>query len=197
MSDEYTTGVRIGASCNQAAEVLSGSWRLLAEGKLTAEQLIGIHLELAEGFHKNAETIHAAQGIATAFPGTQAVAQPAAFPQQAAAPAPAPVQPQGGFTPANVVQGQFGQQQPAAAPQAFQPAPGAQPAGASKTDQDWMALFNNPSGFWDNRQSKKTPDSPDFRQKNNGPISLWLNGKYGPAPQWVLDRLQGGYGPVQ
>lgn len=191
MSDDYNIGLRTGAASNQAAEVLSGAWRLVADGKLTVEGLIETHFQLAEGFFKNANTIQAASGVAQAFPGTTTVPQETF--QQAA---PAPQAPQGGFTPANVVQAPFAQQQPAAAPQqGFQAAPGAQ-GGGSKADAEWQALFNNPSDFYDNRQSKRTPNSPDFRQKS-GDIALWLNGKYGPAPQWVFDRLQGGFGPVQ
>lgn len=194
MSDDYNIGVRTGAASNQAAEVLSGAWRLVADGKLTVEGLIETHFQLAEGFFKNANTIQAASGVAQAFPGTTTVPQETF--QQPAPQVQAPVQPQGGFTPANVVQGGFGQQQPAAAPQqGFQAAPGAQ-GGGSKADAEWMELFNNPSGFYDNRQSKRTPNSPDFRAKQ-GDTALWLNGKYGPAPQWVFDRLQGGFGPVQ
>lgn len=205
MSDDYNLGLRVGAACNQAAEVLSGSWRLLSDATLTEDQLIELHLQLAEGFMKNAATIQAATTIAQAFPGTtQVPAQdPGPFPaQQQAAPQGFP--PANNVAPTNVAQGPWPQQQ-APAPQQqqqyasqgqnFQPAPGVQ-SGGSKTDQEWMALFNNPSGFYDNRQSKKTPNSPDFRQKN-GDIALWLNGKFGPAPQWVFDRLQGGYGPVQ
>lgn len=194
MMTDQNTGLRVGAACNQASEVLSGSWRLLSDGTLTHEQLIEIHRELAEGFAKNADTIQAAYGIATAFPGTTAVPQQEF--QQAA-----PQAPQGGFTPANqpqgnVAQGPWGQQAPQqAAPQGqnFQAAPGVQ---GSKADQEWQALFNNPSGFYDNRQDKKSPNGPDFKNKQSGD-GLWLNGKFGPAPQWVFDRLQGGYGPVQ
>lgn len=195
MSDDYNIGLRTGAASNQAAEVLSGAWRLVADGKLTLEQLVETHFTLAEGFFQNANTIQAAVGVAQAFPGTTVA------PQQAFQPAPQPQpqqapQPQGGFAPANVVQGGFGQQQPAAAPQQnFQAAPGVQ-GGGGKADAEWMELFNNPSGFYDNRTSKRTPNSPDFRAKQ-GETALWLNGKYGPAPQWVFDRLQGGAGPVQ
>jgi len=197
MSDDYSIGLRTGAASNQAAEVLSGAWRLVADGKLTLEQLVETHFTLAEGFFKNANTIQAAANVGQAFPGTTAVPQQQFQPQ---APAPGPFDggqaSQGGFVPANVVQGNFGpQQQPAAAPQTqgFQAAPG---TGGSKVDQEWMELFNNPNGFYDNRQSKRTPNSPDFRAKQ-GETALWLNGKYGPAPQWVFDRLQGGMGPVQ
>lgn len=192
---DSNTGLRVGAACNQAAEVLGGAWRLLAEGKVTTEQLIQMHLDLAEGFIKNANTIQAAASVGEAFPGTTQVPQQAFQPQQQAPQpqqAPGPFD-GGGFTPANVVQAPFGQQQ---APQGqnFQPAPGA--GGGSKVDQEWQALFNNPSGYYDNRQDKKSPNGPDFKNKQTGD-GLWLNGKYGPAPQWVLDRLQGGYGPVQ
>jgi hypothetical protein len=189
MSDDQNIGLRTGAASNQAAEVLSGAWRLVADGKLSLEQLIETHFTLAEGFFKNANTIQAASGIAQAFPGTTAVAP------QEFNPAPqAPFQPQQqapAFAPANVVQAPFGQQ----AQGGFQAAPGVQAAG-SKTDQDWQQLFNNPNGFYDNRTSKRTPSSPDFKAKQ-GDLALWLNGKYGPAPQWVFDRLQGGMGPVQ
>ena len=191
MSDEHNIGLRTGAACNQAAEVLQGAWRAIADGKVTAEQCVALHAELAEGFFKNANTIQATVQVAQAFPGTTQVPQEA--PQQ---PAPGP-QGFGGGQPANVVQGGFGGQQ--AAPQQpqgqnFQPAPGAQQGGGD--DAKWMELFNNPSGFYDNRTSKRTPNSPDFRAKQ-GETALWLNGKYGPAPQWVFDRLQGGAGPVQ
>jgi hypothetical protein len=193
MSDDYAIGQRTGAAANQAASVLTGSFRLLADGTLTVDQLVQIHLQLAEGFFKNMETIQAAQSIADAFPGTTAV------PQQAfAQAAPAPAQQAPAFTPANVAQGPWPAQQQAAVQAAvqgqnFQAAPG---VGGNKADQEWMALFNNPSGFYDNRQDKKSPGAPDFKNKQSGD-GLWLNGKFGSAPQWVFDRLQGGFGPVQ
>ena len=201
-------GLRTGAAANQAAEVLSGAWRLIADGKATAEQLVELHFTLAEGFFKNANTIQAASGVAQAFPGTTQASPAEAqgfapqtatqgFSQQvsqAFTPANQPGPFEGGQP--NVVQAPFGQQAPQQQGQNFQPAPGAQAQGGSKVDQEWMALFNDPNGFYDNRTSKRTPNSPDFRQKQ-GDIALWLNGKYGPAPQWVFDRLQGGGGPVQ
>lgn len=191
MSDDHSIGIRTGAASNQAAEVLSGAWRLVADGKVTIEQLVEIHFTLAEGFFKNANAIQNAAGVAQAFPGTT-VAAPAEA--QAFQPAPQPAFTPANAQPTNVIQAPFGQAAPAPAP-AFQAAPGVQ-AGGSKADAEWMELFNNPNGFYDNRQSKRTPQSPDFRAKQ-GDTALWLNGKYGPAPQWVFDRLQGGFGPVQ
>lgn len=207
MADERENGMRVGAAANQAATILTGAVRLLADGTLSVDQLIEVHGQLAEGFLKNMQDLQGTLSVAEAFPGTQVqqATQAPAFGQQAPAQAaPGPFDggqaSQGGFTPANVVQAPFGQQAAVQAAvqgqgQNFQAAPGVQ-QGGSKTDQEWMALFSNPKGFYDNRQDKKSPQGPDFKNKDTGD-GLWLNGKYGPAPQWVLDRLQGGYGPVQ
>jgi hypothetical protein len=202
MSDEYAVGQRIGAAGNQAATVLQGSWRAIADGTATAKQIAEIYGDLVAEFAEAMATVQAAYGISEAFPGTT-VATQQEWTQQQAAPehqqAPQAFQPQqpGPFGGGNVVP--FPQQQQQAFPQQqgqnFQPAPvpGGQP---SKTDQDWMALFNNPGSFYDNRNNKRSTGSPDFKQKQ-GDVALWLNGKFGPAPQWVFDRLQGGQGPVQ
>ena len=200
----HNIGLRIGAACNQAAEALSGSWRLLADGTLTHEQLSDIHAELATAFFENASALQAAQGVAEAFPGTT-VASPADMYEQYGAQA-APQAPQA-FTPAaqpgpfdsgqqNVVQAPFGQQAPQQQGQNFQPQQA--PGSSNPDDAKWQALFSNPNGYYDNRQDKRNPNGPDFKPKNGTPgEALWLKGKYGNAPQWVFDRLQGGYGPVQ
>ena len=204
MTDQ-NIGIRVGAVSNQAANILSGSWRALADGTLTEAQLIELHGDIAKGLLQNAQDLEASFGLATHLGAT------AASPQEAAAFQPQQQAPQQGFTPANnVVQAPFGQQEPQAQfgpttrvtaqpvqqGQNFQPATAAPGTGGSKADNEWMALFNSPGDFYDNRQDKRSPNGPDFKHKQSGD-GLWLNGKFGPAPQWVLDRLQGGFGPVQ
>jgi hypothetical protein len=186
---DHNIGIRVGAAGNQAAQILSGSWRALADGSLTREQLVELHADLAADILQSLETLQGSVGLATAFPGTTVATPAEAAPfQQAAQAVQSFQQAAPAAAPSNVVQGPWGQQA-GPAPQA----PGTQ---QSKADQEWSQLFANPAGFYDNRGNKRNPNSPDFRAKQ-GDLGLWLNGKFGPAPQWVLDRLQGGFGPVQ
>jgi hypothetical protein len=198
-------GIRIGAAGTQAALVLEGAWRAIADGKATVDQISEIYADLTANFVQTMNDLETSVGLVQAFPGTT-VASPQetqAF-QQAAAAAPNPfasaagafaqAAPQAAPGPFDNV-AQFPQQPQVAFQQAVQ-APAAAPGVGHKDDAAWAKLFQNPGGFYDNRTSKKTPASPDFREKQ-GDTALWLNGKFGPAPQWVFDRLQGGFGPFQ
>ncbi|KAJ3674725.1 hypothetical protein LUZ60_005341 [Juncus effusus] len=51
----------------------------------------------------------------------------------------------------------------------------------------WQAFFASPLEWWDNRNSKKNPNYPDFKHKDTGE-ALWLNGKYNPT--WVKSQLE-------
>lgn len=195
MSDE---GMRVGAAGNQAATVLQGAWRAIADGQLDAGTIGKIYGDLVAEFAEAMNTVQASISLAQNFGATPASPQETQQFQQAAQqfqPPPQAPQFQPGpnpFPPANQQAPQ--QQAPQQQGQNFQPQQA--PGSGHRDDADWAKLFQNPGGFWDNRQSKKTPASPDFREKD-GNTALWLNGKFGPAPQWVFDRLQGGYGPVQ
>jgi hypothetical protein len=170
-------GIRIGAAGNQAALVLEGAWRAIADGKATVDQISEIYADLTANFVNTMDTLQAAHGLATAFPGTTvatpAEAQVTPFGQTNVSPF--PTQPQ----------------------VAFQQVAAAAPGVTHKDDAAWQALFANPKAYWDNRQDKRSPQAPDFKLKDDPDVALWLRGKFGDAPQWVFDRLQGGFGPVQ
>lgn len=106
----------------------------------------------------------AVANVVQAFPGTTDVSGPApAVP--AAGPAPAP------------------------GPAPF-PGPVAETKG-SKEEALWQHLFANPDDWWDNRQDKangRSPNGPDFKRKSDK-AGLWIHGRYGSAPDWVLQRL--------
>lgn len=99
--------------------------------------------------------------------------------------------PAGGF---QVPQGpppqQFG------APQQFAPQQfPQQPGGGSKIDQLWADLIQNAQNWNDVRAQKRSQSSPDFvhkflRSENGKEQALWLQGRFGPAPQWVFQQLQ-------
>lgn len=120
--------------------------------------------------------VQAEHAVKAEFPGTTEVAQPApAQPSnviQHPAAAPAPV---AQVAPAPVAQ--------AAAPPAV---PGATSTGGIPAD--WADFFANPTGYYDNRFSKKSPGGPDFKSKTTGK-GLWINGKY-PTPEPVLAELR-------
>ena len=200
MSD---TGMRVGAASNQAAIVLQGAWRGLADGSLTVAQVTEMHADLAADFVKTMETIEASVMLTQSFPGTTVAPADAGFPvatQQGPQFKPVPQQvPQPtGFAPqGNVVE--MPQQPQVAFAQATQPAPapGIVPVGGSKDDVLWQEFFADPTAWYDNRQDKANgvtskgrptkPTSPDFKHKTEDK-ALWLNGKY-PAPQWVQERF--------
>lgn len=53
-------------------------------------------------------------------------------------------------------------------------------AGApSDTSKDglWADLCANPKGWYDNRTNKRNPKGPDFKNKANGDLALWLEFK--------------------
>jgi hypothetical protein len=53
-------------------------------------------------------------------------------------------------------------------------------------DYYWRQYFSDPSQWWDNRESKRNPKSPDFKHKITRK-SLWIDGWY--TPKWVKDRF--------
>ncbi|XP_028770148.1 protein OSB2, chloroplastic-like [Neltuma alba] len=53
-----------------------------------------------------------------------------------------------------------------------------------KDDANWRDVVENPDKWWDNRSTKKTERSPDFKHKETGE-ALWLNS----SPSWVLPKL--------
>ncbi len=66
----------------------------------------------------------------------------------------------------------------------------------STEDARWQdALNNTPDDWYNNVGNAKAASGggkgPDFRFKNdNADVTpLWLNGKYGPAPAWVFEKL--------
>ncbi|PIN11234.1 hypothetical protein CDL12_16160 [Handroanthus impetiginosus] len=50
----------------------------------------------------------------------------------------------------------------------------------------WHVFFANPNEWWDNRNCKKHPNSPDFKHKDTGE-KLWL---YDTDPPWIKQQLQ-------
>lgn len=196
-------GQRIGAAGNQASNVLTGVGRLYLEGHVSLEQISKLHGDLTVEFARNMDTIQTSGLLAQAFEGTvQAPPQEAqqAFQGQQSQPGqgftPANVQVAQQQAPSNVVPGPFDGGQPPQQPvpqqgQSFQPqvpqAPGTA-QGGDKVTLLWQDYFNNPSGFYDNRNDKRNPNSPDFKRKSDGE-GLWLTGKYGNAPDWVFQRL--------
>lgn len=48
------------------------------------------------------------------------------------------------------------------------------------TDEDWEDLMDNPDDWYDNRDSKPTDRSPDFRHKEDKDRAMWMNS----APDW-------------
>jgi len=71
------------------------------------------------------------------------------------------------------------------------PIPG---TGSDKDDAKWQEFFNTRDQWWDNRSDKRSPAAADFAHKTRKnergyPEGLWLNGKFGKAPQWVFEKL--------
>lgn len=56
----------------------------------------------------------------------------------------------------------------------------------SRAEQLWASWRDNPSEWWDNRERKYGPTSPDFRHKDTRE-GLWIDSKN--TPQWVRDQL--------
>eukprot|EP00930_Biecheleria_cincta_P047026 TRINITY_DN3252_c0_g1_i3.p1 TRINITY_DN3252_c0_g1~~TRINITY_DN3252_c0_g1_i3.p1 ORF type:complete len:287 (-),score=48.44 TRINITY_DN3252_c0_g1_i3:115-975(-) len=53
-----------------------------------------------------------------------------------------------------------------------------------ETHEHWKDLVSDPSSWWDNRDTKRSPDAPDFKQKD-GDITLWLDS----CPDELLDDV--------
>ncbi|OMO78404.1 Primosome PriB/single-strand DNA-binding protein [Corchorus capsularis] len=51
----------------------------------------------------------------------------------------------------------------------------------------WQAFFANPSEWWDNRKTKRSPKYPDFKHKDTGE-ALWIEGRNN--PHWVKSQLE-------
>ena len=183
--------IRTCAAGNQAARVLEGAWRAIADGKVTQEQIGEIHGFLTAEFFSNMSTI-ASSALLVTHAGATPVQGfvPQAAPNFQPVPNPYPTPPQvqevgfapQGFAPANNVV-PFQQHAPAQAPG----------TAVDKTTAAWQRYFANPAGYYDNRQDKKSPAGPDFKSKADGDDALWLKSKYGNAPDWVWAQL--GYAP--
>ncbi|KAG2427729.1 hypothetical protein HXX76_012054 [Chlamydomonas incerta] len=52
---------------------------------------------------------------------------------------------------------------------------------------NWESLRANPEAWFDNRNNKQTPKSPDFRKKDDRTQALWVT-SYG-APEWLNELL--------
>ncbi|XP_074349200.1 protein OSB1, mitochondrial isoform X2 [Apium graveolens] len=50
----------------------------------------------------------------------------------------------------------------------------------------WQVFFTNPLEWYDNRNSKKSPNHPDFRHKDTGEV-LWLKQS---DPPWIQKQLE-------
>lgn len=208
------TGLRVGAASNQAALVLQGAWRGLADGSLTVAQVTEMHADLTADFVQTMSTLESAIGLAQAFPGTvqaaPVVAQTAAqYVAEVTAPVAQGFAPQNPFAGQQAVVTQTGpfdnvsqfpmQPQVAFQQQVVQPAqaPGIVPMSGGKDDVAWQKFFADPTAWYDNRQDKANgqtskgkpvnPAGPDFKHKTED-LALWLTGKF-PAPQWVQERF--------
>ncbi|ESQ33734.1 hypothetical protein EUTSA_v10008085mg [Eutrema salsugineum] len=51
-------------------------------------------------------------------------------------------------------------------------------------EESWKDLVENMNKWWDNREGKRHPKSPDFKHKETG-VVLWLSN----SPSWVIERL--------
>lgn len=77
-----------------------------------------------------------------------------------------------------------------------QPAP--IPGAGDETDLLWREYFADPSSFWDNRNDKRSPNSPDFAHKTKKNAKGYAAGLYLPEndrfkknPSWVASALRG------
>ena len=68
----------------------------------------------------------------------------------------------------------------------------------SKVDELWANVLSNPQDWYNNTGEQGVSlhggKKPDFRHKqlkkpDGNSVSLWLNGKFGPAPDWVWQGL--------
>ncbi|KAJ7527655.1 hypothetical protein O6H91_16G065000 [Diphasiastrum complanatum] len=55
-----------------------------------------------------------------------------------------------------------------------------------RMEQLWQEFFSDPSQWWDNRLTKKTPKHPDFKHKRTLE-SLWVDGLLNPS--WVKEKM--------
>ncbi|KAJ7205384.1 hypothetical protein O6H91_Y485300 [Diphasiastrum complanatum] len=55
-----------------------------------------------------------------------------------------------------------------------------------RMDQLWQEFFSDPSQWWDNRLTKKTPKDPDFKHKRTLE-GLWVDGWLNPS--WVKEKM--------
>ena len=171
------------------------------------EFIIGEVLGAMEQLGLGAEVSQAVAQVQGAFPGAVDVTQ--GQPNWSTAVANQPPPP-----PPNVVQfpGGFQQPQPQAGGYAQQPQGGfVQPqqysppqqapqqqggGGASKKDAQWSSLIHEPWNWTDKRPQKRPgSNGPDFEHnsmigENGRKVGLWLQSRYGDAPQWVFAQLQ-------
>ena len=54
------------------------------------------------------------------------------------------------------------------------------------TEMCWLAYCRDPTQWYDNQASKKSPNAPDFRHKRSK-RTLWIDGWH--TPGWVRERL--------
>lgn len=55
-------------------------------------------------------------------------------------------------------------------------------------EKKWKHFFENPKDYWDNRNSKFSDRSPDFKYKKEGGVALWVTSRG--RPSWVQTRLK-------
>ncbi|KAJ7237495.1 hypothetical protein O6H91_Y445400 [Diphasiastrum complanatum] len=55
-----------------------------------------------------------------------------------------------------------------------------------RMEQLWQEFFSDPSQWWDNRLTKKTPKQPDFKHKRTLE-GLWVDGSLNPS--WVKEKI--------
>jgi single stranded DNA-binding protein len=171
--EEATTWVEVqawGPLAERAAAELDKGARVVAVGRLRVEDYTDREgrprrsVRLVASALKRVRSLYGAGGGGDAWAAAPPAAEPAWGAPAAAAPA-AP--PQAGGAPA--------------------PAPGAAAAG---TDEErWMAFFEDPGAWYDNRVGKSNPRSPDFKRREGGrdAPALWVDGRSTPA--WVRQEL--------
>jgi single-strand DNA-binding protein len=184
-ADEATTWVDVeawGPLAERAAAELDKGARVVAVGRLRVEDWTDREgrprraVKLVASALKRVRSLYAAGGGGggggavgggDAWAAAPPAAEPAWGPPAASAPAAPAAPPQAGGAPAL--------------------APGAAAAG---TDEErWMAFFEDPGAWYDNRVGKSNPRAPDFKRREGGrdAPALWVDGRSTPA--WVKQEL--------
>lgn len=184
--DDRTRQIRLGQSINLAIS-LAQNEHMGEDAEKVLERAFELIPQL-QGFigavQDGAAEQSAVDNVLVAFPGSQVEAPTSTSPVTVS-------KWRGVQLPVSPDQPMLGSGPAAPAPQ---PAP--VPGVVHKDEAAWREWAADRSAWWDNRTSKKGVNSPDFahkaRKNDKGyPVGLWLQGKFGPAPEWVFGILNG------